>query len=149
MIDQERIRALMANKGASAPVPKEVSSTLDLSGLSIGQLSQLRDEVTDLLPDTGKMDLHKELATQYILIKEYQSEVRENNEVPPNQVAQVMNSTVAALAQLIKLQEALERVEAFKKMETCLIEAVTLLPEPARVKFFDEYEAMASSRGIV
>lgn len=148
MIDQERIRALMANKGASAPVPKEVSSTLDLSSLTVGQLSQLRDEINALLPDTGKMDLHKELATQYTLVKQYQSEVLDNDEVPPNQVAQVMNSTVAALAQLIKLQEALERVEAFKKMETCLIEAVTLLPEEARTKFFDEYEAMAMSRGI-
>ena len=148
MIDQERIRALMANKVGSVPVPKEVSSTLDLSGLSVSQLSELRDEVTALLPDTRQMDLHKELATQYVLVKQYQAEVLSNTEIPANQVAQCLNTTVATLGHLIKLQESLEREEQLKKMEGCFFEAIKTLPDETKDLFFEEYALIAHREGL-
>lgn len=143
MINHERFKELM-----ELDVPKSSSTVMDLSGLSIAQLSSLRDDINDLLPDTGKMDLHRELATQYALIKEYQAEVLDNDETAPNQVAQVMNSTVAALGHLIKLQESLEREETLKKMETCFFEAVKLMPDDAKERFFEEYALLASKEGL-
>ena len=128
---------------------EKVEHGIDLGSMSLVELVALRDDINSVLPDTTKMDLHQELSTQYMIVKDYQSTVVNSDSIPVNQVAQVMNSTVAALGQLIKMQESLERVETFKKMERCLIEAVTLLPEAAREKFFSEYEALALDKGLL
>lgn len=141
MIDESKRRR------ARAYEPQE-GQIVDLALLSPVELVQLRSDIDKLLPDTSSMDLHRELAVQYALVKAYQAEVQDNDDVPPNQVAQVMNTTVATLAQLIKLQESLERAETFKKMEGCLIEAVSLLPDEAKAKFFEEYEALAASKDL-
>lgn len=121
---------------------------MNLSAFTITELSRLHSQIAAMLPDVAKMDLHRELATQYAVVKEFQQDVLVNPEIPANQVAQCMNVTVSALGHLIKLQESLERVETFKKMETCLIEAVAVLPEEAKVKFFEEYEAMGLDKGL-
>jgi len=148
MIDETKFAQLRDSLRATHQTQKDVSTVVDLGSLTLEQLSKLRDEINELLPDTGRMDLHKELATQYRIIKNYQSDVLQDTETPANQVAQVMNATVSALGQLIKMQESLERVEAFKAMESCLIEAVGLLPDDAKARFLDEYEEMAQTKGL-
>lgn len=122
----------------------------DLSLLTESQLRSLRAEIDELLPNTGSMNLHQELADQYKAVKRFQEEVLSGDlEDEPQKVASVMNAVTSTLGQLIKMQENLERIETFKKMEACLIEALSLLPEETREKFFDDYENLARERGLV
>jgi hypothetical protein len=142
----------MIDEGKMIQLRGEAMFELPMSGLSdltVAELLAMREEINSLLPDTATMDLHKELASQFAIVKQYQADVMLNDKVPPNQIAQCMNTTVATLGQLIKMQESLERAEAFKKMETCLIEAVLLLPEEAKLKFYAEYEALALDKGLL
>lgn len=147
MIDETKFARIREQLGAPPP-RTQPSTVMDLGALSVTQLSQLRDDINAVLPTTDKMDLHRELATQYAVIKEYQTSSLGNEEVPPNQMAQIMNSTVAALAQLIKLQETLKREETFKMMEGLMLEAVTMMDEEAREHFFKGYEELAKAKGL-
>lgn len=123
----------------------------DLSLLTESQLRSLRAEIDELLPNTKSMNLHQELADQYKAVKKFQEEVLYSGDLEdePQKVASVMNAVTSTLGQLIKMQENLERIETFKKMEACLIEALNLLPEETREKFFDDYENLARERGLV
>lgn len=140
---------MFKEEGVEPSPPKYERPLNDLAYLNEGQLRALKAEIEDLLPDTGSMNLHRELADQFAAVKKYQRDVLDDEDVEPNKVASVMNAVTSTLGHLIKMQESLERAETFKKMELCLIEAVGLLPEEARLKFFQDYEVLAGSKGLL
>ena len=94
-------------------------------------------------------DLEEELLSQYNKIVQLQDDVKDNDDIPANQRAQVMNSAVSALAQIIKLRQDLKRETTLQLMEQALLEAVDTLDKPARDVFFEEYERLAASKGLV
>lgn len=128
--------------------PEKTSPVPHLHTLTKLELVTLRDEIHQLLPDSRAMDLHRELSEQYHTLKEFQLDYLSEENIDPSRVATIMNATTTTLGQLIKLQESLDRAEQMKKLESCMIEAVALLPAEAKDRFFHEYEALALNYGL-
>jgi len=144
MIDQEKlagIKTLMRGKES----PKD-----PLEGMTPKELRRLRGEIDKLLPTTRVSDLNleEELVEQYQKIKDLMDEVTESPDVGASQKAQVGNSVVGTLGQLVKLQEDLRRQETFKIMEGVLIEAIKRLPAAVKDEFFTEYARLAKRAGL-
>ena len=144
MIDQEKlagIKTLMRGNES----PKD-----PLTGLSAKELRRLRSEIDKLLPSAKVSDLNleEELVEQYQKIKDLMDEVTESPDVGASQKAQVGNSVVGTLGQLVKLPEDLRRQETFKIMEGVLIEAIKRLPAAVKDEFFTEYARLAKRAGL-
>jgi len=143
MIDQEKlagIKTLLRGKES----PKD-----PLEGLTPKELRRLRGEIDKLLPSrVSDLNLEEELVEQYQKIKDLMDEVTESPEVGASQKAQVGNSVVGTLGQLVKLQEDLRRQETFKIMEGVLIEAIKRLPAAVKDEFFTEYARLAKRAGL-
>ena len=75
-------------------------------------------------------------------------DVTDDFDVAPNQKAQVANSVVQTLGQLVRLQEDLRRNETFKVMEGVLVEAIKTLPTATKDQFFAEYARVAKKAGL-
>ena len=138
----------------AAELRKKVDGALDLNpidGLSVAELRALRREIEQRLPkdDIGELDLEQELVGQYREVKALMSVVIDDMDTPANQKAQVANSVVSTLAQLVKMQEDLRREETFKLMESCLVEALKALPDDTREAFYVEYDRLAKKAGLI
>ena len=149
VVDADRladVRRMMAGEGA---MPTKVTPAM-LDGLTHQELRALREVIDRKLPDNSldELNLEKELVSQYMLVKRLQDAVITDEEIPLNQRAQLANSVVATLGQLVKLQEDLKREESLKLMETCLLDSLLMLPEDVREQFFVDYEKMAASAGL-
>lgn len=149
VVDADRladVRRMMAGEGA---MPTKVTPAM-LDGLTHQELRALREAIDRKLPDNSldELNLEKELVSQYMLVKRLQDAVITDEEIPLNQRAQLANSVVATLGQLVKLQEDLKREESLKLMETCLLDSLLMLPEDVREQFFVDYEKMAASAGL-
>ena len=145
MIDAERlaeVRTAIAG-GGSAHDP--------LAEMSAADLRKLRGEIDRLLPseDVSSMNLEDELVQQYLKTKDLMDETLLDEDCPANQKAQVCNSVVTILGQLVKLQEDLKREQIVKLMEATLVEAIKTLPEEVKQEFFAEYERMAVRAGLM
>lgn len=123
----------------------------ELADIPQPELRRLRAEIDRLLPDNSvkSMDLGDELVQQYHKTKNLMDETMANEECAPNQKAQVCNSVVTILAQLVKLQEDLKLQKTMSLMESVLIDSIKLLPQEAKDEFFVEYERMAKKAGLV
>lgn len=97
----------------------------------------------------SELSLEAELVVQYSKTRQLMDDTLNDSETPANQKAQVANSVVSALAQLIKLQEDLKKQETLKIMEGVLIEVLQTLPTEVRDKFFAEYERRAAQAGLM
>lgn len=97
----------------------------------------------------SELSLEAELVVQYSKTRQLMDDTLNDSETPANQKAQVANSVVSALAQLIKLQEDLRKQEILKIMEGVLIEVLQTLPTEVRDKFFAEYERRAAQAGLM
>lgn len=145
MINLERKAAIQTMlRSGSAPVDP-------LKSLSQAELRKLRSEIDRLLPEDGVsgLDLEDELVQQYLKTKDLMDETLVSEDTPANQKAQVCNSVVTILAQLVKLQEDLRREQTLKIMESVLVEAIKTLPEATKDEFFAEYERMAAKAGLL
>ena len=145
MIDSERlaeVRTAIAGGGS----PRD-----PLESMSQAELRRLRGEIDRLLPsgDVGSMNLEDELVQQYLKTKDLMDETLLDEGCPANQKAQVCNSVVTILGQLVKLQEDLKREQIVKLMEATLVEAIKTLPEEVKLEFFAEYERMAVRAGLM
>ena len=145
MIDAERlaeVRTAIAG-GGSARDP--------LAEMSPADLRKLRGEIDRLLPseDVSSMNLEDELVQQYLKTKDLMDETLLDEDCPANQKAQVCNSVVTILGQLVKLQGDLKREQIVKLMEATLVEAIKTLPEEVKQEFFAEYERMAVRAGLM
>jgi len=121
-----------------------------LSHMSVAELLDLKQKIDGYLPAGGLKDinLERELLQQFAVLKELQASVIQDGETPANQKAQVAGQLAAILRQIVDLQIKLSREEEFKMMETCLVEAVSLLPEDGRKVFFEEYAVLARRSGL-
>lgn len=145
MIDQEKLAGIKTLIRGSEP-PKD-----PLKGMNAKDLRRLRSEIDKLLPSNKVSDLNleEELVEQYQKIKDLMDEVSESVDVGASQKAQVANSVVGTLGQLVKMQEDLRRQETFKVMEGVLIEAIKRLPAAVKDEFFTEYVRLAKRAGLV
>ena len=118
MIDESKMRAL--NK------PTELPQDLEgvLSNLPKKDLRRLKNMVDSLLPSqrVKDLDLEDELMQQYEKTKSLMDDCIDDCETSPNQKAQVANSVVNTLGQLVKLQEDLRMQQTLKIMEQALID---------------------------
>jgi len=145
MIDESKMRAL--NK------PTELPQDLEgvLSNLPKKDLRRLKNMVDSLLPSqrVKDLDLEDELMQQYEKTKSLMDDCIDDCETSPNQKAQVANSVVNTLGQLVKLQEDLRMQQTLKIMEQALIDTIKGLPKELKDEFFEEYERRAKKAGLI
>lgn len=145
MIDESKMRAL----NRPAELPRDVASTL--SSMSKKDLRRLRDMIDKLVPPqkVKDLDLEDELMQQYEKTKSVMDDCIDDDETSPNQKAQVANSVVSTLGQLVKLQEDLRLQQTMKIMEQALIDTIKSLPKETKDEFFAEYESRAKKVGLM
>jgi len=107
--------------------------------------------VDSLLPSqrVKDLDLEDELMQQYEKTKSLMDDCIDDCETSPNQKAQVANSVVNTLGQLVKLQEDLRIQQTLKIMEQALIDTIKGLPKELKDEFFEEYERRAKKAGLM
>lgn len=142
MLNPEKLQAVK-----SGAVVKDMTT---LENMPEEDLIRLRDAIDRLLPDEalGQVNLEHELLAQFRKVKMLQDDVIDDSSVAANQRAQVANSVVGTLGQLIKMQEDLKRAETLKLIEATLIECIKTLPEEVKTEFFDEYDRRATKAGL-
>lgn len=143
MFDEKKAEAVKAkiDGGDKSPLPE----------MSFDQLRVLRNEINAILPTERleNLNLEQELVEQYLNIKGVMAGLLVDQDVPANQQASVANSVVTTLQQLVKLQQDLRREQTFKIMESCLVEALKVLPDAVKEQFYAEYERLAEKEGLV
>ena len=85
--------------------------------------------LTPLEGSLKDLDLDKELFTQYAKAKNLLQMAEFDDQAPLNQKVLAMNSIVAILGQIVKMQEALYNVKQNALMETTLIDTLKAHPE--------------------
>lgn len=85
------------------------------------------------------MDLESEVLENYHTAKQFLSNIDQES-IPANQVAQVINSITNILKDLVKMQTELYDAERVKKMEAALINTLKTLPDEQQDMFFTRYE---------
>jgi hypothetical protein len=96
-----------------------------------------------------QINLEEQLVAQYHRVLRLQEDVMYDDATPANQKAQVSGQVASTLQQLIRMQEDLQRSEAFKLMESVLADAIKTLPVEAKEAFFEEYERLAAKAGLL
>ena len=111
-------------------------------GLPLHELLRMRDEITEALPQgtLSSLDMEAELVLQYLATRALQSDVMDDESIPPSQKAQVANAVSACLSKLATLQAEVYSSERHKRIEGALIRSLALLPEEAASEFLGEYE---------
>lgn len=84
--------------------------------------------------------MEQELLLQFHCLRELQSQVISDDELPLNQRAQVANSVNTTLSKLVEMQGEVYKQERFKAIEALMIRHLLKLPEEAAEKFLAEYE---------
>lgn len=93
------------------------------------------------LPEYGtlkSLNLDSELYTTYAKAKNYLADVQSDPDIPPNQIAQVINTITSILREIVKMQTELHNAEQVKKYEQAVIFALKKAPESVQKDFFDE-----------
>jgi D-ribose pyranose/furanose isomerase RbsD len=158
MIDEAKLAALKTQQSRThvrgqvlAPAHLPVPTLREqLQSMSEKDLRTLQDLLNELLPEQSvkELNLEDELLQQYTKTKRLMDDVMDDIDVAPNQKAQVANSVVGTLGQLVKLQEDLKLQEAMKLMEATLIDVIKTLPQDVKDEFFSVYEAQAKKAGL-
>lgn len=133
------LRALQADakrakaQEAAAPVPRAVS--LDdvlglLSTLPPAALIAVQEHVNKLAPNKTLLDFNveSELISQYVKAQGLMSDTLNDTEVPANQQAQTVNSCMAVLTGIAKLQNEVYSSERVKRLEAVFISTLKALP---------------------
>jgi len=110
-------------------------------GITEQQLLVWRSLIEEKLPVKFLKDisLEHEMVLQYRKVCLLQESVLQNDEIPPNQRAQVVNSCASALESLVKMQERYHHSERLKQIEVKLIELLNRLPPELTQEFFGWY----------
>ena len=107
--------------------------------------SERRYHGSSYIPEQGSLkslDLDAELYNAYAKAKNYLADVQSDDQVPPNQVAQVFNTISAILKEIVKMQTELHNAEKVKKLEAAMIQAIKLAPLESQQAFLVQYEAI-------
>ena len=105
--------------------------------------SERRYHGSNYIPEQGSLknlDLDAELYNAYAKAKNYLADVQSDDQVPPNQLAQLMNTISAILKEIVKMQTELHNAEKVKKLEAAMIQAIKLAPLESQQAFLEEYE---------
>lgn len=86
-----------------------------------------------------ELDLDKELLEQYIQATQLREDVKDDEAIPINQKAQLMNTISGILQSIIKSQQELHSIERMKLIENTLIE-VLKNHENLKEAFLADYE---------
>ena len=92
------------------------------------------------------LNLDSELYNTYTTAKEFLSDIKDDPELNPGQVAQVMNTINTILKEITKMQTDLYDAERLKKLETCMILAIKHAPADVQARFFEEYEQLLGKK---
>jgi hypothetical protein len=91
-----------------------------------------------------QLNLDYELLARYQEAKQFLADVITDTDLPPNQVAQVMNTVTAILKEIVKAQTDIHNAEKVKLMEQAMITALKTVPEDAQNLFFAEFERLST-----
>lgn len=144
MIDLEKLKRIQSGE---AFLPQKDPKSRELDDLDVVGLLNLRSEIDKRLPATSLkgMDLEQELVLQYLKVQGLQSDVLTDEDVPPNQKAQVAAQVASTLQQLVKMQSEFHTAERFKAVEGLMIKHFKRLPLETVEAFMAEYEAIGSA----
>lgn len=118
-----------------------------LEELSLHHKYEAPPEVPARAPGTLKgLNLDTELYESYQDAKDFLDGVITDDSIPPNQVAQVMNTVTAILKEIVKMQTEVHNAERVKLLEQAIIVALrkTCTEETQNV-FFAEFERLTVS----
>ena len=107
--------------------------------------SKRRYHGSNYIPEQGSLknlDLDAELYNAYAKAKNYLADVQSDDQVPANQLAQLMNTISAILKEIVKMQTELHNAERVKKLEAAMIQAIKLAPLESQQAFLVQYEAI-------
>ena len=107
--------------------------------------SERRYHGSNYIPEQGSLknlDLDAELYNAYAKAKNYLADVQSDDQVPANQLAQLMNTISAILKEIVKMQTELHNAEKVKKLEAAMIQAIKLAPLESQQAFLEEYETL-------
>lgn len=107
--------------------------------------SERRFHGSNYIPEQGSLkslNLDAELYNAYAKAKNYLADVQSDDEIPPNQVAQVFNTISAILKEIVKMQTELHSAERVKKLEAAMISAIKLAPKESQQVFLEQYETL-------
>ena len=107
--------------------------------------SERRYHGSNYIPEQGSLknlDLDAELYNAYAKAKNYLADVQSDESIPPNQLAQLMNTISAILKEIVKMQTELHNAERVKKLEAAMITAIKLAPKKSQDAFLEQYEAI-------
>ena len=107
--------------------------------------SERRYHGSNYIPEQGSLknlDLDAELYNAYAKAKNYLADVQSDESIPPNQLAQLMNTISAILKEIVKMQTELHNAEKVKKLEAAMIQAIKLAPLESQQAFLVQYEAI-------
>lgn len=119
-----------------------VAAPFRLENMGEGALLDLRAQIDAALPSKclKDLDLETELVIQLQTAKQLQNEVLNDDGVPANQKAQVLNACASSIESLIRMQEKYHTGERLKQIETHLIDVLNRLPLETTTQFFEWYE---------
>lgn len=89
----------------------------------------------------AELNLENELIQQLNAAKQYLADSLSDPDLPPNQIAQVMNTVAAITKQIIAMQGELHNQESIKRMEAAMIHALKLAPPDIQDAFLNSYRA--------
>ena len=107
--------------------------------------SERRYHGSNYIPEQGSLknlDLDAELYNAYAKAKNYLADVQSDESIPPNQLAQLMNTISAILKEIVKMQTELHNAEKVKKLEAAMIQAIKLAPKKSQDVFFTQYASI-------
>ena len=100
---------------------------------------------SNYIPEQGSLknlNLDAELYNAYAKAKNYLADVQSDEGIPPNQLAQLMNTISAILKEIVKMQTDLYNAERVKRLEAAMITAIKLAPKEAQDAFFEQYSVI-------
>lgn len=143
--------ALPGASGSTQAKPRERAATnilqIDLDGMTVDDLLELRAAVYEKLPQKSlnDLDMAQESVLQLLTLQKLQRDVADDNDVPANQRAQVGNSVTSMISNLVKMQESVYSSERFKKIEQALMQCIKNLPEDTQREFIERYEKIGAT----
>ncbi len=105
---------------------------------------------SNYIPEQGSLkslNLDAELYNAYAKAKNYLADVQSDESIPPNQLAQLMNTISAILKEIVKMQTDLYSAERVKRLEAAMIQAIKLAPPESQHAFLEEYEKILAEAG--
>ena len=133
--------------GQRATIGATHSLQVNVAGMPVAELLQLRGEINAALPARSlkDLDLASELVIQVLALQLAQAKALGDDETPTNQLAQAMGALTSALTSLVKLQNETYTSERLKKIELVLIETLRTMPMEQQHAFMDAYEVALES----